>query len=206
MLEAFDSFLALLQVFVFFAKSEATDWRALANLCYSPVHSWTCVCNFDCKQFIASILPQLSFHSPVVSWCCGRMQSPNDVIQKIEKSLKHWYSYHNTATMVFATPRHFLFWARLLEFRSFTFSLAYSFDHYKSFSGIIYSLLWSEPPAGYPNTNSNKRKIESARRTMGRGKRQGNRSKNMNRKRCVQKNRNPIRLRIVPFYAIIFTL
>ena len=40
---------------------EATDWRALTNLCCSPVHSWTCVCNFVCKQFMASILPQLNF-------------------------------------------------------------------------------------------------------------------------------------------------
>ena len=51
-------------------------------------------------------------------------------------------------------------------------------------------------------------KIESARGTMGRGKRRkmaDKRSKNMNCKKAVKQNRNPIRLRILPFYTIIFT-
>ena len=28
----------------------------------------------------------------VVSWCCGRVQSPNDLIQKIQKTLKNTHT------------------------------------------------------------------------------------------------------------------
>ena len=42
---------------------------------------------------------------PVVSWCCGRVQSPNDVKQKNEKT-------QSEPTMVSATPTNSLreFW------------------------------------------------------------------------------------------------
>ena len=92
--------------------------RVLANLCYSPVHFWTCVCNFSVsKQFIPCIF--LMLLSDAITNCKWRNTKDWKVTEK--------YSHHNTPTTVSATPRHFLFWARLLESRSFTFSLAYSF-------------------------------------------------------------------------------
>ena len=84
-----------------------------------------------CWQFCLQTIHGVNITPTELSLPCNFLMLWSDAITKW-RNTKDWkvtekYSHHNTATMVSATPRHFLFWARLLEFRSFTFSLAYSF-------------------------------------------------------------------------------
>ena len=90
-----------------------------------------------CLQTIHGVnITPIKLSSPVISWCCGRMQSPNDVIQKIEKSLKHWYSHHNTATMGF--PNTSSFSVLSSSFRVSEFHLQF---------GLVFSTITSCSPA-----------------------------------------------------------
>ena len=83
-----------------------------------------------CLQAIHGVnITPIKLSSPVVSWCCGWIQSPNVVIQKI--ALKsHWNTDIHTTTRQQWFPQHLVIFCSelvLLEFRSFTFSLAYTF-------------------------------------------------------------------------------
>ena len=51
--------------------------------------------------------PGFTDKESLVSWCCGRLQSPNDLIQKIQKTLKntHTTQHKRESTMVSLTPR-----------------------------------------------------------------------------------------------------
>ena len=79
-------------------------------------------------QFCLQTIHGVNITPTELSLPCNFLMLRSDAITKW-RNTKDWkvtekYSHHNTATMVSATPRHFLFWARLLEFRSFTFILA----------------------------------------------------------------------------------
>ena len=71
-----------------------------------------CLQFFSLQTIHAVNITPTELPSPVVSWCCCRMQSPNDVIQKIEKSLKNTH----TTTRRQWFPQHLVIFCSELVF------------------------------------------------------------------------------------------
>ena len=69
----------------------------------AKVGKWCCIYIIELILFLCLVAQNL-----VVSWCCGWVQSPNDVIQKISKTQNN--NFHTTnkgePTMVSLTPRN----------------------------------------------------------------------------------------------------
>ena len=89
---------------VVFFSQQFLGWKqTLYDTEKSKVGKWCCIYIIELILFLCLVAQNL-----VVSWCCGWVQSPNDVIQKISKTQNN--NFHTTnkgePTMVSLTPRN----------------------------------------------------------------------------------------------------
>ena len=89
---------------VVFFSQQFLGWKqTLYDTEKSKSGKWCCIYIIELILFLCLVAQNL-----VVSWCCGWVQSPNDVIQKISKTQNN--NFHTTnkgePTMVSLTPRN----------------------------------------------------------------------------------------------------